>query len=437
MDGGMDMSRKEEAFKNKAIGDKVRDSFGLIFRLYLGSIALACIMIFLMMTTEPRFEVGVSVVFSGILIVIAIIAVWLTVRREHMLIKYIVDPLAELSSVAGQITQGNLNIDIAYDADDELGALAADFHRTAVTLGHIIDDLSVILQEFAKGDYTVESGCKEQYVGAFGTVLQNLETTVLNISTTLQTIRQSSDAVASGAEQMAISSQNLARGASDQSTAIDDLVLSVSEVTRQVVSNSESTDIVHDKAKEVGVEAKTSQQKMQALVQAIERISITSQEIGNVIAEIENIAAQTNLLSLNASIEAARAGEAGRGFAVVAEQIRTLAESSAQSADESKHMLEANLTEVEHGTAIVKEAADALNMLMEDLDEIIREVAKIRLASDEQAASVKKIETGARQISDVIQSNSAASEESSATSEELSAEAVTLDELIRRFKLKS
>lgn len=430
------MDRKEQEFKNKTISRKVQESFGLIFRLYIGSIVLGCIMIFLMMTTKPQFETAVAIVFSAILIVIAIVSVMLTVKRERMLVKYIVEPVSELSNVAEQLSKGNLDVPIAYESEDELGGLATDFRNTAATLNNIIGDLSAILEEFAKGDYTVESGCSDQYVGAFSAVLERLESTVSNISSTLDTIKQSSDAVAAGAEQLAVSSQDLAKGATDQSVAIDELVTSVSEVTKQVVANSESTDIVHDKAKEVGAEANISQKKMEELVAAIGRISETSQEVGTVIGEIENIAAQTNLLSLNASIEAARAGEAGRGFAVVAEQIRTLAESSAKSAEESKNMLEANQKEVDRGNEVVKEAAESLNKLMTELDLIITEVAKIRMASDEQAVSVKKIETGARQISDVIQSNSAASEESSATSQELSAEADTLDGLISGFKLR-
>ena len=201
------------------------------------------------------------------------------------------------------------------------------------------------------------------------------------------------------------------------------------------MANSKSTDVVHDRAKMVGAEALVSQKKMQELMEAMERISTTSKEIESVIAEIEGIASQTNLLSLNASIEAARAGEAGKGFAVVAEQIRMLAENSANSADTSKHLLEANQVEVDHGNEVTQQTSASLNKVIDELDVIIQEVANIRVASDNQATSVKQIENGVRQISDVIQTNSAASEEASATSEELSAEASSLDGLVSRFKL--
>ena len=175
---------------------------------------------------------------------------------------------------------------------------------------------------------------------------------------------------------------------------------------------------------------------MDELVDAMKKINATTQNIEKIIADIENIASQTNLLSLNASIEAARAGEAGRGFAVVADQIRQLAEESANSAVESKKLIEESLNEVEVGNKVTKETNDAMQEVMAELDQIIQEVANIRTASDKQAVSVKNIKKGVGDINDVIQSNSAAAEETSATSEELSASATTLNELLEHFKLR-
>ena len=424
---------KEMEFKNKSIKEKVNGSFKMIIVLYVVSVALA---VFLMFAVKIVPSVAEHFVLAGGIVVLAIITVCsilATLKRAKMLIHYIVEPVRELSSVAEKISGGELDIEIAYQSEDEIGE---DFRKTATTLQRIIGDLNHILDAFAKGDYTVKSGCKDAYVGEFDTVHAKLIATTEHVSDALKSIRESSNQVAQGSDQLAVSAQDLAKNATDQAVAVDSLAQSVSEITEQILGTSKSIDIVHDKAKDVGTTAAVSQQKMTELTEAMERISVTSKEIGQVIEEIESIASQTNLLSLNASIEAARAGEAGKGFAVVAEQIRMLAESSANSADTSKQLLTENQNEVEHGNQVTQQTAESLTDVLNELDAIVGEVATIRTASDREAAFVKEIEDSTKQISDAIQSNSAASEETSATSEELSAEADSLEGLVERFKLR-
>ena len=419
---------KEEKFKNKSIKKKVNDAFNMIFRLYFATVALASLGLILLAVVPDAFRIPVLVICIVIMLTIVVVSVTLTGRESKWLIYYIVKPIRELEDVAEHLSHGELHEKVTYQSEDEIGELANRFRNMEDTLQKIVGDLQNILKEFAQGNYTVRSSCKEAYVGEFETVMEELVSTIQNVSSTLCLIKESSNQVAAGSEQLAISSQDLAKGATDQSIAVDNLVENVSKVTEQVVANSKSTDIVHDRAKSVGMEANVSQNKMRELMEAMERISTTSKELERVITEIDGIASQTNLLSLNASIEAARAGEAGKGFAVVAEQIRMLAESSAESAETSKHLLETNQVEVEHGNEVTQQTSESLN-------KVITEVANIRIASDRQAVSVKEIEDGVKQIDDVIQTNSAASQEASATSEELSAEATSLDELVERFKL--
>lgn len=426
---------KNSTEKSK-IGQRIHKSFQKILLLFSVTVIYAVIAVALTQVLPPNIVKGYVTGTVILLLVFIVLAVRMTARIGRELGEYIATPVAELTEVAKQISIGNLDVNIAYESEDELGDLADSFRQTVTTLNVLIQDLSDILAEFAKGNYAVRSKHADAYVGNFALVMERLVETVTNVSQTLRLIRETSDQVAAGAEQLAVSSQDLAKGATDQAVAVDELVQSVSEVTVQVVSNSKSTDVVHDKAKEVGAEAINSQKKMEELTKAMTRISEASEQLEQVIGQIESIASQTNLLSLNASIEAARAGEAGRGFAVVAEQIRMLAEDSAKSADTSKQLLEANQNEVRYGNEVTQQTADSLNKVLNELDGIIGEVANIRVASDQQATSVKKIEKGVKQIGDTIQSNSAASQEASATSEELSAEADSLDGLIAKFRLR-
>lgn len=301
----------------------------------------------------------------------------------------------------------------------------------------IIGDVSYLLSEMAAGNFNVHSRVNEEiYVGEYHEILLSMQELRLTLSETIQSIRSASAQVDAGSRQLASGAQELAQGASEQAGSVEELLSTTTAVTKQVEDTTKATDAAHAKAKTVEKEAAVSQDKMTKLTEAMKRIENTSNEIKNIIGGIEDIAAQTNLLSLNASIEAARAGAAGKGFAVVADQIGKLAEQSAQSAANTRNLIETSITEVDGGSQITDETADALKRVIAGLNEIVQSMAAVQDASDKQTIAIEHIEEGVSQISTVVQSNSAAAEESSATSEELSAQAQSLSELVSQFQLE-
>lgn len=421
--------------ENKLKSMKIKDKLKLVFSVILGAYLVAVIAGIFGLSVMGNSKTGRMVALI-ILVAVSAVNLFLVIRWSKIIILSLVNPVRELENAAKRMAVGDFDAEITYESEDELGELAVCFRTTCKELNTVTEDLLRLVAEFSKGNFNVESGCREHYVGKFQPLLEKLEAMVYNVSGTLSMIKSAADQVAAGSGQLADSAQELAEGSSNQAASVEELLATVTEVTGQVEENTKTTDNLHDNAKSVGEEAEVSKKKIADLMQAMESINGTSQEINHIIADIEDIATQTNLLSLNAAIEAARAGEAGRGFAVVAEQIRKLAEDSAKSAVKTKQLIEASINEVGKGNDITMDTAASMNKVIDELDHMLVAVGTIRMASDKQAKSVREIEKGVEQISEVVESNSAVAQETSATSEELSAQAVTLDEQVGKFMLK-
>lgn len=388
--------------------------------------------------TAPVTDFIKASIFSVIVTVIClVVSISISIKIAKKLGLYLGTPIQRCSDRLALLAEGDLESPMPeIETENETQILSDSTRNIVERMRIMIGDVTYLLEEIAAGNFTVESKIgKEAYVGAFKSIYESIVKLNKDMKITLKEIQEASIQVEAGAAQMAESAQSLAEGATDQAGSVQELLATVSEVTGHVEENTKATDQAHERAKMVSEEAKVSQEKMVELTEAMSKIEYTSSEINKIIGNIEEIASQTNLLSLNAAIEAARAGEAGKGFAVVADQIRKLAEESAQSAIDTRKLISAAVEEVKNGSVITDDTAQYLNKVMEGLDEIFVSVSEIRQASDRQAMAMNEIEKGVEQISQVVESNSAAAEETSATSEELSAQSENLNALIEKFVL--
>lgn len=367
---------------------------------------------------------------------IGILSVIITIAFALYIIRNLVPPIKELENASKSLKRGDLDITIDYESKDELGSLSSAFKETCSFLKTIISDLNYIINELANGNFSVTSTCKEEYTGSFTPLIEQLSQMMSNLSNTMNNIKSVSNQVSIGSSQMAENAQNLAEGATEQAGAIQELTATIAEIATASHEYEIQFSKAFNESQIYENEAIKGNEQMLELKTSMQRISEASKQIEHIISDIEDIASQTSLLSLNASIEAARAGEAGKGFAVVADQISKLADDSAKSAFQTRELIKNSLTEITLGNETTEKTSEALKGVITGINKLAGFVKEASTMSTTQAETMKQIELGIEQISIVVQSNSAAAEETSATSEELSAQAVTLNEQIDHFRLK-
>lgn len=388
-------------------------------------------------TSKANLHTMDLILMIAILVVIAVCIV-ISMRIGNTMAVDIERPLTALADRLKSFAQGDLDSPFPEsETDDEIKEMVVEAEQMANNLNLIITDAGALLGEMSDGNYAIETKIEDKYVGKFAALRDAMKKMNLRMNDTLQRVDDASNQVSMGAENLAESAQTLAEGATNQAGSVEELTATITDITENVNATAQKLEASHQKASQYAKQADHSREQMASLTAAMKRINETSTKIETIISDIEDIASQTNLLSLNAAIEAARAGEAGKGFAVVAEQIGKLAEQSAQSAVDTRQLIEGSLQEIAEGNQAAQNASVALEEVVEGINAIAEDSKVLSEQSGEQAKAMEQAEAGINQISEVVQANSAAAQESSATSEELSAQAISLNELVGQFILRN
>ena len=377
-----------------------------------------------------------------VIIFIVIVAAGLAIAVVTTLIGGIItnsitEPVEQIDAAVASLRKGELsNVEmLTYESEDEFGDTIRNLKEAMGILADYVSEISVEVKAIAQGDLTRNGDDITDFLGDFSELKESLLYILKRFNSTLTEISNLAEQVSSNALEVENASKSLADGATEQAAVIEELNATIDTVVDLAEDTAKETQSASARVKASANKANEEKEKMNDLLMEMGHITEISKEIGNIITDIEDIAAQTNLLSLNASIEAARAGEAGRGFAVVADQIGKLAADSAKSVVNTRDLIDKTLVEIEKGNTITRTTADAFNQIIADMESFAELAENTMEKANSQAESLEQIGQGIEQLSGVVQGNAASSEENTAISINLAEGAAKMHDRVNIFKL--
>lgn len=370
-------------------------------------------------------------VSNTVVVIFLVFVILSTIFGARLLIRTIRNPLVKLTEVAGYISSGDINHDIT--RLDESKNEIISLHNSFYDMAEHLKQQAKALEQLAGGnlgiDYTPAS--------ANDVVGKAIEKLINDNNTAFSVIKSAANQITIGSGQIASASQTLAQGSTEQASAIQQISASITDIANKTKDNAAQANEVNSIVLETKDDIDSGNEYMHEMVEAMEEINEASENIQKIIKVIDDIAFNTNILALNASVEAARAGEAGKGFAVVAEEVRNLAGRSAQASSQTAVMIEDSIEKVKRGSHLARETAKSLALVSEMVDKVTNLSMAIAEASNNQASATAQIDQALTQVSQVVQTNSATSQQCASASEELSGQIRGLEMQVSKFKLKN
>lgn len=387
---------------------------------------------------QAKTMANVCTVIIFIVIVAAGLAIAVvTTMIGKIITNSITEPVKQIDAAVASLRKGELsNVEmLTYESEDEFGDSIRNLKEAMGILADYVREISVEVKAIAQGDLTRNGDDITDFLGDFSELKTSLLYILKRFNSTLTEISNLAEQVSSNSSEVENASKSLADGATEQAGVIEELNATIDTVVDMAEDTAKETQNASARVKASANKANEEKEKMNELLTEMEHITEISKEIGNIITDIEDIASQTNLLSLNASIEAARAGEAGKGFAVVADQIGKLAADSAKSAVNTRDLIDKTLVEIEKGNTITRTTADAFNQIITDMESFAELAENTMEKANSQAESLEQIGQGIEQLSGVVQGNAASSEENTAISINLAEGAAKMHDRVNIFKL--